>query len=863
MFAPVTYPFIHLVFNALSIPSFDAISKDFVSLWEYDCDGNSRQRIYDRKISKLQFFEVDDVHLIPPEGLSDNIEVRLFMRNLYNLLRQQKQHRLNFNYSITNLRSTLPKINFHWDVVRAVTCPPTFSDSVIISRCNNRLARYITPTWYELIRTMEERLIEYDIFISRFVFVLPRAITLYGDTRSGIFKHLKYSKDEMILNQSFKYTFDTIMKPFYSCIKRQKIFFPDRKLVQFDSGKLQTLHTLLRERKQGGHKCLIFTQMSKMLDILEIFLNLHSYTYVRLDGSTGIDLRQKLMDRFNGDPKLFCFILSTRSGGLGINLTGADTVIFYDSDWNPAMDAQAQDRAHRIGQTREVHIYRLVCSSTVEENILVKAKQKRHLDFLVMTEGNFSETSLFSSSGLKDVLGIDSMPTNTATNSICNITATNSEGNAIPMVVDEGMNNTNVTSKDLSSAEFEALMNSVEDEDDVKALKGAKAEVEQDMEEFSESAPIPRDDDDGDSKSESSKPAEVLGSQASDVGEEKDLEQEFASWQATVGPDFSALQAALKPIERYALKIRTDIEPYYSVHWLSEQERLREIEGEQAHNAIDLDVVEREKQEEEIRVINSGELVVGNMSKYGIKKLKSLFLKEKAARERKRRRRVMTGEGWSIVIDPVSNVPFWYNDDTGDASYATPKVVADREAFETALERRFNGIPKDILVHVFRYLDSYPDRMNSAPVCARWYEAARDESFQLRVLPVELLGTLSSNSQNHNDGIKLKPHTFANISSALLVARAGDVISLGPGHHWETSLSIYVPVKIVGEGEDSSRCVVEITGQINVHESAMAIALVALTVRRPKRLAEAYSCLSCTSCNISVRYFLICLKWSC
>ena len=112
------------------------------------------------------------------------------------------------------------------------------------------------------------------------------------------------------------------------------------------------------------------------------------------------------MDRFNSDPKLFCFILSTRSGGLGINLTGADTVIFYDTDWNPAMDAQAQDRAHRIGQTREVHIYRLICSSTVEENILMKARQKRHLDFLVMTEGNFSETSLFTASGLKDVFGI-------------------------------------------------------------------------------------------------------------------------------------------------------------------------------------------------------------------------------------------------------------------------------------------------------------------------------------------------------------------------------------------------------------------------------------------------------------------------
>ena len=100
--------------------------------------------------------------------------------------------------------------------------------------------------------------------------------------------------------------------------------------VQFDSGKLQQLSLLLSRLKKEGHKCLIFTQMSKMLDILEIFLNLYSYTYVRLDGSTAIEQRQRLMDRFNNDNKLFVFILSTRSGGLGINLTGADTVIFYD-----------------------------------------------------------------------------------------------------------------------------------------------------------------------------------------------------------------------------------------------------------------------------------------------------------------------------------------------------------------------------------------------------------------------------------------------------------------------------------------------------------------------------------------------------
>ena len=103
---------------------------------------------------------------------------------------------------------------------------------------------------------------------------------------------------------------------------------------------------------------------------------INGHTYLRLDGSTKVEQRQILMERFNNNTKYFCFILSTRSGGVGINLTGADTVIFYDSDWNPTMDAQAQDRCHRIGQTRDVHIYRLVSDRTVEENILKKANQK-------------------------------------------------------------------------------------------------------------------------------------------------------------------------------------------------------------------------------------------------------------------------------------------------------------------------------------------------------------------------------------------------------------------------------------------------------------------------------------------------------
>ncbi|XP_014817505.1 PREDICTED: helicase SRCAP-like [Calidris pugnax] len=167
-------------------------------------------------------------------------------------------------------------------------------------------------------------------------------------------------------------------------------------------GKLQTLDVLLRRLKAGAHRVLIFTQMTRMLDVLERFLTYHGHIYLRLDGSTRVEQRQALMERFNADKRIFCFILSTRSGGVGVNLAGADTVIFYDSDWNPTMDAQAQDRCHRIGQTRDVHIYRLISERTVEENILKKANQKRMLGDMAIEGGNFT-TAYFKQQTIREL----------------------------------------------------------------------------------------------------------------------------------------------------------------------------------------------------------------------------------------------------------------------------------------------------------------------------------------------------------------------------------------------------------------------------------------------------------------------------
>lgn len=164
-----------------------------------------------------------------------------------------------------------------------------------------------------------------------------------------------------------------------------------------DSGKMKILYKKLIELRKKKKKVLIFTQMTKMLNYLEQLLSYKGFSYVRLDGSIVTEKRQKIVKSFNENPKIMVFISSTRVGGIGINLTSADTVIFYDSDWNPAVDKQAQDRCHRIGQIHNVTIYRLITSHTIEENILMTSSIKSKIDDIVLNKGNFTLKSLFKS----------------------------------------------------------------------------------------------------------------------------------------------------------------------------------------------------------------------------------------------------------------------------------------------------------------------------------------------------------------------------------------------------------------------------------------------------------------------------------
>uniref|UniRef100_A0A6G3MFH0 Chromodomain-helicase-DNA-binding protein 3 (Trinotate prediction) n=1 Tax=Henneguya salminicola TaxID=69463 RepID=A0A6G3MFH0_HENSL len=153
-----------------------------------------------------------------------------------------------------------------------------------------------------------------------------------------------------------------------------------------------------------GHRVLIFSQMTKLLDLLEEFLSYFDWKYERIDGSIATLVRQASIDRFNSkDSQSFIFLLSTRAGGLGINLATADTVIIYDSDWNPHNDIQALSRAHRLGQLKKVMIYRFVTRNSVEERILEVAKKKMMLTHLVVHSGLGKNENL-SKRELDDIL---------------------------------------------------------------------------------------------------------------------------------------------------------------------------------------------------------------------------------------------------------------------------------------------------------------------------------------------------------------------------------------------------------------------------------------------------------------------------
>lgn len=345
------------------------------------CQLGSLRALQARNVTELGGVEVLQVPEAPPSALQIYQE-RQSKRDMEEEL-ECRNHQLYINRN----RCSSPAFATAEDLLRAVRIRRYPENAVDCQTAGQLLERSTALAAATL--TMEQRIQACMPLIVKFTCVIPPvtcgAVRVHCSHPDPLLRELETRRASKL-----RHVVHPLLAKLRPAIARQRLSFPEERLLQYDCGKLQKLALLLRKLKAGGHRVLIFTQMTRMLDVLEKFLNLHGYMYSRLDGTTKPERRQMLMERFNADDRVFAFILSTRSGGFGINLIGADTVVFYDSDWNPAMDAQAQDRCHRIGQTREVHIYRLISENTVEENILKKANQKRMLDRVAIDGGQFT-----------------------------------------------------------------------------------------------------------------------------------------------------------------------------------------------------------------------------------------------------------------------------------------------------------------------------------------------------------------------------------------------------------------------------------------------------------------------------------------
>lgn len=173
-----------------------------------------------------------------------------------------------------------------------------------------------------------------------------------------------------------------------------------------DSGKFRELDSVLSDSLKKNHRVLIFSQFTMVLDILEAFLNIRGHKWLRLDGGTSVTDRQDLIDKYNGDSSILAFLLSTRAGGQGINLASANVVVLHDVDFNPYNDKQAEDRCHRLGQSRDVFVIKLVSKDTIEEGILTIAKEKLKLEKDITEETvNEDVDSISVAQLLKSALG--------------------------------------------------------------------------------------------------------------------------------------------------------------------------------------------------------------------------------------------------------------------------------------------------------------------------------------------------------------------------------------------------------------------------------------------------------------------------
>lgn len=233
------------------------------------------------------------------------------------------------------------------------------------------VSQFISPSksQRDLILTLTQRQESLQDVINRVVCVIPPVVA--APPRLWVARPPSLYSHKMRL---FRHGLQEHTAPYAQQLQQmtalRSLQFPELRLVQFDSGKLEALAVLLQKLRSEGRRVLILSQMVLMLDILEMFLNFHYLTYIRIDENANSEQRQELMRSFNRDRRIFCALLSTHSRTTGVSLVEADAVVFYDNDLNPVMDAKAQEWCDRIGRRRDVHIYRLVSGNSIEEKLL-------------------------------------------------------------------------------------------------------------------------------------------------------------------------------------------------------------------------------------------------------------------------------------------------------------------------------------------------------------------------------------------------------------------------------------------------------------------------------------------------------------
>ena len=341
-----------------------------------------------------RYFVIDEAHRIKNEKSKLSEVVRQFKAsNRLLITGTPLQNNLNELFALLNFISP---DNFN----SQEEFDASFNNGSDTDECLARLHAELQPFILRRLKSVVEKKLKPKIELKIYTGLSPIQRELYTKI---------LMKDVKILNGGGKMRIQNVMMELRKCCNHPNLLpkirndLPDD--IVTNCGKMIVLNKLLAKLKEEGSRVLIFSQMTKVLDILEDYCCDRGYEYCRLDGRTRKETRDKNITDFEApNSEKFVFLLSTRAGGLGITLTSADVVIFYDSDWNPQMDLQAMDRAHRIGQKKQVRVYRLITEQTIEEKMIEKAEMKLRLDQLVIQKGQLLTDKTESSINKEEML---------------------------------------------------------------------------------------------------------------------------------------------------------------------------------------------------------------------------------------------------------------------------------------------------------------------------------------------------------------------------------------------------------------------------------------------------------------------------